>query len=228
VRAHLAAHTTRPRQATLPTLLVAVHAREAGVTEVPLNRPLIQAILAEQPHRVEGTHILDMFQPDEDTTTYGRVRYDHAGKPVQARLAAHTTHHGIVADLPNTECARCTTTNGNTPWPSAPGPSSLGATAAPTGRPTAASAPPTASGSPTPNPGSPHCTSPRNPYHLEVTLDPAHVRGGDGGGADHGADTWFHAWLPHASAYHDPAQGRHNQQRAGQRRMWIRPAIEIN
>ncbi len=228
IRAHLATRTTRPRQTTVATLLAAVDAQEAGVTEASLDHPLIQAILAEQPQRVEGTHIVDMFKPDEDATTYGRVRYNQAGRPVQAWLAAHTTYHGVVTDLAQRglrlldpdEWEHAVAFGGQTlfPWgdrcPDRQTDTTIG----------------------TPDGAWFDSTQPKlsglhiaeNPYHLELTIDPAQVRGGDAGGAEHGGDTWFHAWLPHAPAYHDPAQGRHNLERAGMRRMWVRPALPVN
>jgi hypothetical protein len=228
MRQHLARYTTSPRRVVVQPLLVAVESSEAGVGEVGLDHPVIAAILARQPSRLEGVHVEDMFKPDDDTTTYGRVRYNEAGRPVEAWLAENTTYATIVDHLSRRDQRLPTPDE----WEHA---AALGAQTlfawgdrcpdrsddddrlgTPDGRWFSWTQPKLAG-----------LRIAENPYDVEVTLDPIQVRGGDGGGAIHGGDPWFHRWLPRAPAYIDSALGEYHRARSSTRRLWVRPVIAI-
>jgi hypothetical protein len=182
MREHLAEHTTSPRRVVVAPLLVAVESREAGVRDVGLDHPVIAAILAEQPSRAEGIHIEDMFKPDDDTTTYGRVRYDETGRPVEAWLAEHTTYTTIVDQLSRSgqrlltpdEWEHAAALGGQTlfAWGDrCPDRSDDDRLGTPDGRWFSWTQPKLAG-----------LRIAENPYNVEVSLDPTQVRGGDGGG----------------------------------------------
>ncbi len=228
LRAHLARYTTRPRRAVLPALLVAVQASEAGVSDAPLDHPTIRAIVTGHPQQMPGMYLVDRGRPDDDGAEYGRVRFGHTGQPEQAWLATSLTYPRIADELARAGQRLLSPDE----WEHACG---LGAgTLFPWGERCPDRCSDERSGTPDGvwfGDAQPKLSGLRiaeNPYHLELTADPGEVRGGDGGGAGHGGDPWFHSWLPHACAYRDGAQGEHNRSRAGMRRMWVRPALEIS
>jgi hypothetical protein len=226
VRAHLAACTTRPREVDVPCLLVAAEAEEAGVTEVGVDHPRIREILAQGPPCEGLTTFMEGWNaPDDDTRTFRRIRFDPAGRPVQAWLVAHTTYRDVVGSL----AAAGQRLLDPDEWEHAVG---FGArtlfpwgdrcpdryTAAGFGTPDGVSTPlgvPLLSGLRFTGSG------------VELTGAVAEVRAGDGGEAEHDAAPEFHAWLTRAPSFRSVELGLHTATRVSVRRTWVRPAVPI-
>ncbi|MFF3013775.1 hypothetical protein [Streptomyces sp. NPDC057939] len=228
IRRHIAAITSRPRTTRLKAFLAAKHADEAGVSEAPLDHPIITALIQKwKPGHQEL--IGDFILPETDTGTHGRVRFDPDGKPTAAWFAAHTTHGAITDELARTgrrlptpdewEHAYAFGARSLFPWGDRMPTRWLeddNTLVMPDGVRTAAASP-MLSGL--------HMA--QNSYKWELTTDRREVRGADGGGTECGAEPWFAKWLIRASSYRDPEQGDFVAQRPHTRGTLARPVIPL-
>ncbi|MDN0199882.1 hypothetical protein [Streptomyces sp. S.PNR 29] len=101
IREHIAAITSRPRTAHVKAFLAATHADEAGVSEAPLDHPVITALIQKWKPGYQEL-VDDLILPETDMDTHGRVRFAPDGTPTAAWLAAHTTYDTITEELART------------------------------------------------------------------------------------------------------------------------------
>jgi len=229
IREHIAAITSRPRTAYLKAFLAATHADEAGVSEAPLDHPIITAIIQKWKPGYQEL-VDDLILPETDTGTHGRVRFAPDGKPTAAWLAAHTTYDTITDELARTgrrlptpdewEHAYAFDARSLFPWGDRMPIRWLeedNTLVMPDGVRVAAASP-TLSG----------LYMAQNSYKWELTADRREVRGADGGGAECGGEPWFTKWLIQASSYRDPEQGDFVAQRPHTRGTLVRPVIPLD
>lgn len=229
IREHIAAITSRPRTAHVKAFLAATHADEAGVSEAPLDHPIITALIQKWKPGYQEL-VDDFILPETDTGTHGRVHFAPDGKPTAAWLAAHTTYNTITDELARTgrrlptpdewEHAYAFGARGLFPWGDRMPTRWLeedNTLFMPDGV-RVATASPTLSGL--------HMA--QNSYKWELTADRREVRGADGGGAECGGEPWFAKWLIQASSYRDPEQGDFVAQRPHTRGTLVRPVIPLD
>ncbi|MEU2621987.1 hypothetical protein ABZ642_28295 [Streptomyces sp. NPDC007157] len=229
IRAHIAAITSRPRTAHVKAFLAATHADEAGVSEAPLDHPIITALIQRWKPGFQEP-IDDLILPETDTATHGRVRFDPDGNPTSASLTAHTTYDTITDELARTgrrlptpnewEHAYAFGARSLFPWGDRMPTRWLeddNTLVMPDCVPVVAASP-MLSGL--------HMA--QNSYKWELTADPREVRGADGGGTECGGEPWFAKWLIPANSYRDPEQGDFVAKRPHTRGTLVRPVIPLN
>jgi hypothetical protein len=228
IRAHIAAITSRPRDASLHAFLAAIRADEAGVSEAPFDHPVVAALIQKWKPGVQG-FVGDLILPETDTGTHGRVDFDGQGTPTAAWVATHTTYDTITDDLARVgrrlltpdewEHAYAFGARSLFPWGDRMPTRSLegGDTFITADGVYIAAASPLLSG----------LFMAQNSYKWELTTDRFEVRGADGGTTECGGEPWFAKWLVQASAYRDVEQGRFVGARPHTRGTLVRPVIPL-
>lgn len=216
LRQYLTARLTPPRTTTVPTLLVAVEAVTAGLTEVSVEHPLIAEHLRAHPW-ARGTlgWFGDFGKLDDDPGTYARIEFDRiSGQVTRCWTAAYAAYDDIVSELAG--LGRRLLTPDEWEYAYAFGPTTLFAW------------------------GDRFDASDRHALETvtglhrgdmtwpELTSARAEVRGGDFGRLGCGGETTFFHLLLRAPAFRDPDIIADEKNKVGVRRRRYRPAIEVS
>ncbi|WP_155368736.1 hypothetical protein [Catellatospora vulcania] len=222
IRAYVAERTSPPRTVSVPTLLVAVEAVQAGLTAMPVDEPTVLRRVHElrqtvavtgsaMPEQVEWAGFgRALLAPDGSVRAawmYDTPSYDDEA----ARLAA-LGRRLLTPDEWEYACGAGATTlfrwgdtypGGGDPWSARTGPHR--------------------------EPNLFGLTIGQDPYRDERTADPAVICGGDGGSMVCGGSGEFVSWLTVATAYRDAEYAQFVQDEAEYLdQMLVRPAIPLH
>ncbi len=206
VREYVDAATSPPRTADVPPMLVAVRARDAGLTRVAPDHPLITEFLAE--HAPGGREVRVTWPPGSRPARQARIVLDGAGTVTEAWLM-----YSLADDVARMASAGMRPLTPDE-WEHACG---AGASTlfrwgddCPSDRYPSASLnvvtrefEPATGPQLEPNAFGLHIAD--DPYRAERTADPGVICGGDGGGTVCGGAGFFLGWFCLATSYRDAA-----------------------
>ncbi|HTJ39240.1 MAG TPA: hypothetical protein VL738_38940 [Dactylosporangium sp.] len=221
IHEHIAAYTSPSRVADLPALLVAVEAVQAGLTEMPVDEPVILRKVEELRRTVSLTG--GVMPAQIEWAGFGRALLSPEGEVRAAWMYDDPTYDEEVTRLASLGRRLLTPDE----WEYACG---AGATSLfrwgdtyPSG-----TDPYTASTGPHRQPNLFGLVIGQDPYRDERTADPTVVCGGDGGSMVCGGAGEFVSWLTIATAYRNAEYAEFIQQESEYLdQMLIRPAIPL-